>query len=273
MIEEFKTYISNVRGYSHHTATAYGKDLVDFAHFMREQREEARWSTVRLEDVEAFAVRMRREGKSPATINRHLSSLRQFYNWLKRQGLLPENPLRYAEMQKLPKRIVNTIPVDDLKQAISSARGTVKVMLTLLCATGIRVQEMLEITKADIEADEQRIKIHGKGNRERYVYLKEKDMKTVTEWAAQSDFKLFGEIEQRAARKAIYVELTRKSSARQLSPHAIRHTFATVMAKNGANVSSIASVLGHQSIRTTQKYIDMAQLDTREIMTKTAAVV
>lgn len=264
MIKEFQTYLQVNKGYSENTAIAYGKDLHSFARFLIDTKQDARWSTVTLADIDSYMEMMTDAKRTPATINRHVSSIRAYYNFLKRQGLMKENPARYAQQQKRQRKLCNTIPTGDLIAAQKHATGTVKVMLTLLVGTGIRLQEMLDIKKSDIEASENRIKIDGKGQKQRYVYLTKEAQETVTEYAKYSGFKLFGDITQRQVRMAIYLELRRFSQARQLSPHAIRHTFATNMAKNGANVATIQKVLGHESIKTTQKYIDLAQIDVRE---------
>lgn len=263
MIQEFQTYIMKNRGYSIHTAIAYGKDLQDFARWMSKNKLNPRWSTIEPADIENYVRNLHDLGKKPTTINRHIASIRKAYYYMKMRGIVDTNPARYIESNKIDKTIPNTIPTAELKNALDASAGTMKVMLTILCKTGVRIQEMLDIELQDIEAANGRIRIHGKGRKERYVYLKDGDMRTITEFAKGRPSRIFGDISQRDVRHAIFETLRTFSNARQLSPHAIRHTYATEMAKAGANVTTIAQILGHESIKTTQKYIDLGQQNIR----------
>lgn len=264
MINNFKTYLTNNRGYSIHTATAYGKDLHDFAKWARMNMKTPTWSSVQITDIMTYVSDLHEQGKSVSTINRHISSIRQFFNYLKKNGQLKENPARYIESLKRPYRIVNTIPTEAIQKALQKATGTIRIMLLILSKTGVRVQEMLDIEVQDIETQNGRIRIHGKGQKERYVYMRDAEIREVAEYAQGRPSRIFGEITQRQVRTAVYETLRYHTNARQLSPHAIRHTFATNMAKNGANVTTIATILGHESIKTTQKYIDLGQNNIRE---------
>ena len=167
-------------------------------------------------------------------------------------------------MHKRTKRQPNTIPAADLEAAIQGTSGTIHIMLRLLSATGIRIQELLDIKQSDIETAEMRIKICGKGRKERYVYIDETTLKETQEYFDGRPEQPFGGIGQREVRHAIWQTLRKYSTARQLSPHAIRHTYATELAKQGCNVTTLASILGHEDIKTTQHYIDLAQSDTKQ---------
>lgn len=268
MINEFQNYLVSVKGYSQHTAMAYGKDARDFARYMRSQREDARWSTVQQADLDGFMGAMTKAGMKPSTINRHVSSVRALFKYMIREGMMTTNPVRYASMQKQEKSLPNTIPTEELVTATEHATGTLRVMLLILVVTGCRIQEMLDIEQCDINEEEQSIRIHGKGKKDRDVYATVEEIREIQEYAKGRPAKMFGGIEQRAARYAIYQHLSRYSKAKQLSPHAIRHTVATNMAKQGANVTCISKLLGHESIKTTQKYIDMSQQDVREACIK-----
>lgn len=263
MIQEFTTYLVTNLGYSQHTAIAYGKDLKAFAKWMKQERPTAKWSDVEQPEIEAYVASMHANGKKAATINRHIASLRRAYYWMMKDGRVKKNPARYIQAHKVAKTIPNTIPTSDLIQAMKTATGTLHLMLTLMTATGIRVQEMLDIEKSDIEAQAGRVKIHGKGMKERYVYLREEAMRELAAYAQGRPERIFGNIDQRDVRTAVWQHLRTTSTARQLSPHAIRHTYATEMARRGYNETTIAKVLGHESTKTTRKYINMASQDAR----------
>lgn len=261
MITQFETYLTTIKRYSHNTALGYGKDLRAFARWMREQDSSARWSTIEREDIDKYMAMMTRAGRTPATINRHISAIRALYKYFQRQGWTEHNPAQYETMQKLLQRQANTIPASELQEIMDKASGTAGLIIRLLGTTGIRVQELLDITQSDIETANGRILIHGKGGKERHAYPTASVMKELASYAKGRGYKIFGDIDQRSVRAMVYNTMRHYSQARQLSPHAIRHTVATQMAKKGANVATIAAILGHESIKTTQKYIDMASIN------------
>ena len=141
-------------------------------------------------------------------------------------------------------------------------------MIGLLATTGIRLQEMLDLKWEDINFEENSLRIHGKGNKERKVYTTEEVLSEAKQAKKYSNpiNKMFF-ISQRNARTIIWEALKPFSKAKQLSPHAIRHTYATELAKKGENVATISKILGHSSIKTTQKYIDMSQVEIKRAAT------
>lgn len=265
MIQEYANYLSSIKGYSENTVKAYSRDLHDFVSHLKSHREDARWSNVTMEDIDAFVTYQYQRGMRPATTNRQLAAISGIFNYMKRQGLVKENPCRYENRRKVGTRLPNTIPSSDLSAAYAHAQGVTKLMIGLLSTTGIRIQELLNLTWEDVNTSTGEMRINGKGDKQRIVYTQPgimKALRAVEETGPQSGRMFY--ISQREARTMIYEALRPYSKARQLSPHAIRHTLATNMAANGTNVTTIARVLGHNDIRTTQKYIDMTQLSTKQ---------
>lgn len=267
MIQQYITYLQAIKGYSYNTARSYGKDLKAFATWVRETREDGRWTTITRDDIDEYVISMYEQHKSPATISRHLAAISGIYKYAIRQGWMTENPARYESRPKVAKRQPNTIPLDDIIRAMTMATHTVAAMIATLANTGIRIQELLDIRTEDISYERHAIRIHGKGAKDRTVYITgtlEYMLKTITSGRTG---RVFESYDQRTARHEIWAALRRAgSTASQLSPHAIRHTFATTAAAHGQNVTTIAAILGHEDIRTTQKYIDMAQTDVRTAM-------
>lgn len=259
MITKYTTYLACIKRYSSNTILAYEKDIRAFARWARENLYEPRWSTITREDMDKYVIYMVYHEKSPATVNRHISSVKSFYNYLVREGLMEKNPMRWMSYNKIPETIPNTIPTDDLKVAYRHGAGTTGLMIRLLYVTGIRLQEMLDIERADINPNELRITIHGKGAKDRYVYTTPDVMDELMEHIEGRNGKIFGNLDQREVRRAIYFELKKYSKAKQLSPHAIRHTFATRVAAAGCNTTTLQGMLGHKQLKTTQKYVDLGQ--------------
>ena len=262
MINEFKTYLTCIKGYSENTAVAYAKDLQTFARYMRQQDNSKRWSTVTREDVDNYIIHLSNTGHKPATLCRHISSIAALYRYIQREGHDISNPAKYESRPKISKTIPNTIPTQELRTAIQHTGGALRVMLQLLCETGIRIQEMLNIKTTDIDILNGILKIQGKGHKERLVYISNEMKNMLISQSNGKRQRIFDGITQLDCRNMIYDALKNYSNAPQLSPHAIRHTYATQMAKHGMTATTLQKVLGHEQLSTTQKYIDLGQVNT-----------
>lgn len=265
MLAKFANYLLNIKGYSERTASEYIKDIKGFARWMKAHKKDARWSTLTRADIDAYITYRAEDGIQPATTNRELSSISALYRYFIREGLLTSNPCRFQSRRKQEQRLPSTIPAEDIKQAYDNAVGLVKVWLGLLATTGIRISELLALRWEDVDFKCSSLDIMGKGRKERIVYTTPEYLELMRQ--AYERCPQTGRIfryEQREARYMIFQALRPYSRAKQLSPHAIRHTYATHLASEGVNVTTIASILGHNQIGTTQKYIDMSQSRTRD---------
>lgn len=260
MIEQYINYLRTLKGYSENTCQSYEKDLKDFARWAKENISHVKWSTITRDDIDRYISDMVKAGLKPATTNRRLAAISGIYRFFKRQGLSVSNPAQYESRRKIGDHIPNTIPYKELEQAYIHSHGVVKVMLGLLATTGIRIQELLDLKYEDIDFEKSSIRVHGKGNKERIVYTLPEQLETLRE--VQNINHSSGQIftqDQRTARRMIWEALKPFSNAKQLSPHAIRHTFATNMAEKGVNCSTLQNILGHKHMETTQQYIDLGQ--------------
>lgn len=268
MLTRFQEYLLHIKGYSQRTASEYVKDLRGFARWMRTHREGAKWSNLTRDDIDAYITYRSKEGIKPATTNRELSSISALYRYFIREGLLTSNPCRFQSRRKQEQRLPSTIPAEDIKKAYDNAVGLVKVWIGLLATTGIRISELLALRWEDVDFKCSSLDIMGKGRKERIVYTTPEYLELMRQAYERhpQEGRIFN-YEQREARYMIFKALRPYSRAKQLSPHAIRHTYATHLATEGVNVTTIASILGHNQIGTTQKYIDMSQSRTREVST------
>lgn len=265
MINEYLNYLRNIRGLSENTTMGYEKDLHKFLRWIQANHQGARWSTITRTHLDQFVTELAEEGLKPASTNRILSAISGLYGYMKRQGFDVENPAKFESRRKVAKALPNTIPVEDLRRAYDHTTGAVHTMIGLLVTTGIRIQELLDLNWEDIDFKEHSLKIFGKGAKGRMVYTTPEvlvDLAIVKNQLHPSG-RMFW-FDQRTARHMLWEVLKDFSQAPQLSPHAIRHTMATNMAKRGANVVMIGTILGHEHLKTTQKYIDMAQVETRQ---------
>ena len=266
MLTRFENYLRNIKGYSERTCSEYLKDLKGFAKWANANKEGAKWSTLTRSDIDDYIIWRGENGISASTTNRELSSLSALYRYFIREGLLTTNPVRFQSRRKQPKKLPNTIPSEDLQVAYNNSYGLVHVWIGLLATTGIRISELLALRWEDIDFKASSLEIMGKGSKERIVYTSSdylKELQAAYERKPQEG-RIF-RYDQRDARYMLWQALKPYTRAKQLSPHAIRHTFATSLAKQGVNVATIATILGHNRIATTQKYIDMAQMDCRAV--------
>lgn len=265
MIQEFKNYLISLRGLSENTANEYEKDVRNFAKWMRENVSGARWSTITRAEIDRYIIHEVQRGMKPATTNRKLASIAALYNYMQREGMEVENPCKYESRRKRAEQVPNTIPNGQLKQAYDNAIGATKYMLGILMTTGMRIQEVLDMTWESIDIETNAIRVKGKGGKSRIVYTTSdvlEPVRNAMQYGRKSG-KMWS-IDQRQARMMIWQALRPYCTATQLSPHAIRHTFATNVAAHGGNVSTLAQILGHKHLETTQKYINMAQSPIRE---------
>lgn len=271
MIAEYINYLQDIRGLSTATATAYRKDLHQFAHWAQENIEDAHWSTITRDHIDAYIRARVAEGRKPATTNRTLSAIAGLYGYFKRQGLLTDSPCQFESRRKLAKTLPSTIPTADLKKAYQAATGKPKLLLGILATTGLRIQEALNIRYYDVDTARGSILIHGKGHKDRKVYISQEWAREIAlEGRQMSSSDYIFKWSQRDARSIIEKALRPFTAAERVNPHTIRHTLATELAVAGCNVSQIATLLGHTHLETTQKYIDAARLDLASLPTRCA---
>lgn len=266
MLTRFENYLRNIKGYSERTCTEYAKDLKAFALWTKAHKPAARWSTLTRQDIDDYITYRANNGIQPATTNRELASISALYRFFIREGLLTSNPARFQSRRKVGHHLPNTIPSEDLQKAYAHSVGVVHVWIGLLSTTGIRISELLDLKWEDIDFKACALEIHGKGNKDRIVYTTPEYLDLLRQAYERhpAEGRIF-RYNERDARHMLWEALKPYSRAKQLSPHAIRHTFATSLARQGVNVATIATILGHNRISTTQKYIDMAQMDCRAV--------
>lgn len=266
MLTRFENYLRNIKGYSERTCSEYLKDLKAFARWAKANKQDARWSTLTRADIDDYISMRAKEGIKPTTTNRELASISALYRFFIREGLLKNNPARYQSRRKVGFHLPNTIPSEDLQTAYKNSFGVVHVWIGLLSTTGIRISELLGLNWEDIDFKTCALEIKGKGNKERLVFTTPEylDLMRQAYERNPTEGRIF-RYSEREARFMLWEALKPYSRAKQLSPHAIRHTFATSLAKQGVNVATIATILGHNRIATTQKYIDLAQMDCKAV--------
>ena len=280
LIYDFQTYLTTERNVSEHTRIAYIADVEEFVAFLQKndfikQRDEI--VSVGAETIRAYLGYLFRQKVKKVTGNRKISSLRTFYKYLIRNGKTKNNPAEMVQTAKTEKYMPNFLSVDEMfellnAQSDNSISGLRNLaMLELFYSSGLRLSELAGLNVTDVDFNQALVKVRGKGRKERIVPVGEPARKAVQGYLAKTSetrkkvdadvFKSPLFLNARGARitvrsiARIVDEATKKSGiGRKISPHALRHTFATHLLNAGADLRSIQELLGHESLSTTQKY-------------------
>lgn len=278
-LSQFLDYLWLEKGLSDHTLSAYRNDIVAFASWLNSQSVIS-FCDVKREHVLSYLAKRLKLGYKARSTARLLSSLRHFYRYLKRQNYIENDPTNRVDAPKpsviLPK-IINEIDVDSLLSApdVSNPLGVRdKSMLELLYACGLRVSELINLSLPDINLQQGVVRVTGKGNKERLVPMGEAAVKWLRLYYKQARSEL---IANNNSPQCVYVSQRGKKMTRQtfwyrikhhakvagiavdLSPHTLRHAFATHLINHGADLRVVQLLLGHSDLSTTQIYTHIAK--------------
>lgn len=275
LIDRFTNYLAVERRYSDETVKAYLFDLHKFEAFLQESGN-SDFLALQLYDVRLYLSFLDEQKLSRNTISRTLSSLRGFYHFLIRNDFINENPLSYISFKKKQLRLPQYLYEEELEKLLGAAEGTGildyrnRALVELLYATGIRVSECKNIKLQDVSFDLGVILVFGKGNKERYVpfghyaaaaiqeYLEMTRSELMSKHQRNHDY-LFvnrlGDPLTAGGIEYILKQIMKKTGLTgSLHPHMLRHTFATDMLNNGADMRTVQELLGHASLSSTQIY-------------------
>lgn len=257
MIQEYLTYLEKNRNYSDNTIRAYRIDLQEFVKYAK--TEGWRWSTLTKQHIDQYVAALH-DHYEPKTINRRISSLRSMLQWAMRQNYLSQNPARFVQSQKLATTLPETADREALISYLSTPANTeqseiIHALIALLLDTGIRLQEAIDIKCEDVNVKERSITIHGKGNKQRMVYFTDRTIEHNLPTANRRKGYLLPIENQQTLRYMMYDELR---GTTHTHPHAIRHLWATDMIANGASLQAVSTLMGHKSVKTTERYTHIA---------------
>ena len=269
-IQDFISYIDKERGFSDETISAYSRDLIRFRAYMEEVYDSQDPRDISSEIIRSWMVSLREEGLNPRSINRMFSSLRSYLRYMLKIGQIETNPSLSIQQFKLPKRLPTFVQKKELLRIINSeveddffARQD-RLILELFYATGMRKSELSNLREKDIDLGQNTIRVFGKRRKERIIpihgSLREKIEKHILEKKElnNNSGSLFisrkgKEISGNSVYHAIKRQL-RVANAEKTSPHVLRHSFATHLLDEGADIMDIKELLGHTDLRATQVY-------------------
>lgn len=281
-ILNFLEYLEVIKKHSEHTIRNYQIDLLDFLEFNNNKI-----LNINKNIVNEYMKYLYNKNISKSTISRRLSSLRGFYNYLYKKDLISKNyfiGIKNPKKENSLPKLVKDIDIDkmfnipDIKKPLGQRN---LLIIRMLYSTGIRVSELVNIKLSDIDIEERTIKILGKGNKERIVVFGNNTKETLQLYLNNGRYRLNTKdskylflnkdgkkISDRYIRNIIDDIIVKASIQMHISPHMLRHTFATVMLNNGADLVSVKDLLGHESLNTTSIYTHVSDDKIKEIYNK-----
>lgn len=269
-IQDYLSYIRSEKNYSAHTYDAYKKDLSSLSDFLKsEQGERITPDSIRRKDIKNYLIHLSQKGFDPASIQRKLSTLRSFFKYLQRRLKVKINPASSLEAPKRKKRLPRAISLTQVSSLLEPSLYQEekeglrdRAIVELLYNTGLRLAEVSSLKRGDIDFGSGEIKVLGKGNKERIVPLGENAGKILTGYldsrSSEGDFIFSNKYGEKLGRRGI-ARVVKKYGAKvieekKFSPHALRHSFATHLLDEGANLLAVKEMLGHEKLSTTQIY-------------------
>jgi integrase/recombinase XerD len=271
LVDEFLTYLAIEKGLSGNTLQAYRKDLSDYLCFLESKGENS------LAEVEPDFLldyqALLRKSYSSRSVARKIAALRSFYKFLVQEGIVGNFPLEEVKSPKRSLKLPHVLSTQEVEVLLEQPKGSRplvirdKAILEVLYASGLRVSELVLLDTGDIDLSEGHLRCFGKGFKERIVPIGDKAIEALELYLVKSRPKLVKKISEyalflnirgtRISRQScwkIVQKYAKAAGIRRIYPHALRHSFATHMLENGADLRTVQELLGHASISTTQIY-------------------
>ncbi|OGO43146.1 MAG: site-specific tyrosine recombinase XerD [Chloroflexi bacterium RBG_16_58_8] len=275
-IESFLNYIAVEKGYSEHTIAAYRNDLTAMADYAQKEVGATSWVGFSRQNMLAYLLHMKERGYVPTTIARKVAAARSFFSFLVSEGTIKNNPTENISSPSVGKALPRPIPISQVRLLLEQpAKLTTaeakrdRAMLELLYASGMRISELVALNLGDVNIEgDFFVRCFGKGRKERIIPLYEQVVMAVKKYIDEDRPKLaHGRKEtalflnargERLTRQGFWQKLKEYAKSAglssQISPHTLRHSFATHMLSGGADLRSVQELLGHANISTTQVY-------------------
>lgn len=286
-LNDYKKYLTYEKRYPETTVNSYMNALIKYQEFINEKK--IKYKTINRDEIREYLKFLDENKYSKNSISQTLSALRSFYSFLVNNGTITSNQFRLIRNPKKEKHLPNFLQPDELQEIFDSIELETplgirnRLIIELLYATGLRVSELVNLEIGDIDKSNHEIRVVGKGDKERIVFFGEYALKFLNMYQKEARPKLLNgkkedililnkdgdPITSRGIEVIIDKIVKEAALKHNISPHVIRHTFATDMLNNGADLKSVQELLGHSSLSTTQIYTHITNERLRSVYLKT----
>ena len=277
-VEQYLSYTTVERGLSPNTLAAYRNDLTQFVDFLQGRdsslQDSGSWKRIGTEALTAFVLDLHERGYSDKTKTRKVASAKALFGFLLEEGVINKNPMEDFSSPGVGESLPETLTVEEVEALLSVGEADTpmslrdRAIIEVMYATGVRVSELVSLDIDDVDLDESFVRCMGKGSKERIIPLHDEAVETVREYLEDGRPSLAGAAADRAlfvsrkggrlTRQALWLILKGRAQAagieRKITPHTLRHSFATHLLIGGAPLRHVQELLGHASITTTQVY-------------------
>ena len=285
-LNAFLAYLQFEKRYSIHTITAYSNDLIQFFDFIETQYEGMPFTQLTGTMVRSWLASMKEVEMTGKTLNRKISSLKSFFKYQIQQGQLVKSPMETVISPKISKRLPVFVAENDMEQMLlnlSFAEGwkglTEKMVIQLFYATGMRLSELIQCKENQLDISKRVIKVVGKGNKERILPISPELAMALKKYIVEKPTEAIGNshlfvtekgksLQPRAVYTFVKFHLSQVTTLQKKSPHVLRHSFATHLMNNGADLNAVKELLGHSSLAATQVYTHNTIEKLKEVFSK-----
>lgn len=286
-LQSFIHYLTVEKGLSKNTLESYKRDLKQFVAYLRKS-EQSKIEEISRQNIVSYLMVLREQGKATSTISRSMASIRAFFQFLLRDQKIISDPSIHLETPKIERRLPKVLSIAEVEALLQAPQSSTafgqrdRAMLELLYATGIRVSELISLSLEDVHLQMGFVKCLGKGSKERVIPLGRVAIESLEQYIQVGRHKL----DKKKRSKALFLNHHGNPISRQgfwkiikkhakdagiekdIMPHTIRHSFATHLLENGADLRSVQEMLGHADISTTQIYTHVTKTRLKDVYSK-----
>lgn len=278
-LSEYLEYLEVEKGLAQNTLEAYRRDLTAFLDFCK-SRGVSDIADIERTDLNSFILKLREDNYNPTSVTRKVASLRGFFKWFCANEYGTKNPAQTLEQPKLPKHLPKVMTVEELNQILSSdLTEEESLIVELLYGCGLRVSELVNLQLNNIDIKSKYIQCYGKGSKERIVpfgekaknalkkYLKVRDLIILKNKLGDNKILFLKDDGKQITRQDVYNFIKKQGEKihKHISPHTLRHSFATHLLENGADLRVVQELLGHSDVSTTQLYTHITKKRLKEV--------
>ena len=273
IIGEYLEYLELEKGLSQNTIDAYRRDLSDFSQGIEDIKSVNRMT------ISSYVRTLRERKYAPTSVIRKVASLRGFFKWVTSSGIIDKNPAATLEQPKMPQRLPKVVSLKEIEEMLHNNLTPLEhIVMELLYSCGLRVSELVTLKLSDIDLASKYVRCFGKGSKERIIPLGEVAKSAIKEYLPQRELliKKYNLSTKRLLirdnghfinRQDVYnfIHAQGKVIHKNISPHTLRHSFATHLLENGADLRVVQELLGHSDVSTTQLYTHISKKRLKDV--------